>query len=230
MDRTGRGQLEGWCILQTSGGKTLPLAKSLAAAGFSVWAPVRTIRRPAPGQRRQLVLGLRRRLIEVDVPILPGFVFAWGTELHDLVRVAADPASAHPSFTIFQLGGRVPLVSESSVAGLREAEADATAQAEAMREAEVREAARRHRAEQMRTVRARRKALRSVRKEFQVGEDVVIQDAPALAGLPCTVEESDGGSWVTVGLAGGLMSLKVEAWRVLPAVLDGNPSSTDTAA
>jgi hypothetical protein len=67
-----------WCILRTSGGRTVPLARSLAAVGFEVWTPVRTIRRPAPGQGRRLVMSQRRKLIDVDLAILPGFVVRAG--------------------------------------------------------------------------------------------------------------------------------------------------------
>ncbi|RYE52310.1 MAG: hypothetical protein EOP20_15140, partial [Hyphomicrobiales bacterium] len=85
-----------WCILSTSGGRTLPLARSLSAAGLDAWAPMRTIRRPAPGQRRALHLGLRRRMIEVDLPVLPGFVFVNAEHLDELARIVIDDALAHP--------------------------------------------------------------------------------------------------------------------------------------
>lgn len=206
-----------WCILQTAGGRTLPLARSLTAAGVEVWTPVRTIRRPAPGQRRRLVMGQRRKMIEVDVAILPGFVFARASALTDLVRISFDEGSRHPAFTVFQVAGRVPLVSDASVAGLRQEEERAAAFAQSVRDAETQEEARRIRAEFMRTERARRAALRRESRVFSIGEKVKIDDMPAMTGMTGRVIASNGTS-ATIDF-GGRFPMKVEAWRVIPTAL-----------
>lgn len=208
-----------WCILSTSSGRTLPLARSLAKAGFEVWTPTRTIRRPAPGQRRSLVLGRRRKMVEVDVAILPGFVFARAVHLGDLAAITIDPAARHPAFTVFQLGGRAPLVSDASIAGLRDEEAAATAAIQALRDADTRDETRRQRAEQMRTERARRAALRRERREFATDALVEIADMPSMAGMIGRVMTSNGTSAMID--FGGAFPMKVEAWRVIPSALSG---------
>lgn len=208
-----------WCILSTSGGRTLPLARSLAKAGLEVWTPTRTIRRPAPGQRRRLHMGQRRKMIEVDIAILPGFVFARAVHLDTVVGIVLDPASQHPAFTVFQLGGRAPLVSDASFAGLRTEEEAAAVAIQAQRDADTREKARRQRAELMRTERARRAALRRERRDFAIGEKVEINEMPSMAGMIGRVTASTG-TTATIDF-GGAIPMKVEAWRVIPYALSG---------
>ncbi|MDH4746861.1 hypothetical protein OMP43_22820 [Sphingomonas sp. CBMAI 2297] len=210
-------QNDRWSILRTSAGRTIAVARSLTAAGFDVWTPIRTIKRPAPGQARRLVLGTRRVMIEVEVAILPGFVFARAPQIEDLARIAIDPASLHPAFSVFHHAGCVPEIKPAGLAGLRAAEAEAAAQAQAERDAETREAVRRERAEQLRTQSARMKALRRERKDFSPGDEVGVADMPALAGLPGIVEVSTGTAAVIN--FGGSLSMKVEAWRVFPFAL-----------
>lgn len=208
-----------WCILSTSGGRTLPLARSLANAGIQVWTPTRTIRRPAPGQRRSLVLGRRRKMIEVDLAILPGFVFARASHLDQLAGLALDLTHQHPVFSIFQMAGRAPLVSDASVDGLRAEEAAAAAAVQGLRDADTREEARRQRADQMRTERARRAALRRERRDFTIGEPVEVEEMPSMAGLVGRVIASSG-TMATIDF-GGPFPVKVEAWRVIPYALSG---------
>ncbi|WP_380925447.1 hypothetical protein [Sphingomonas leidyi] len=217
-----------WCILRTSAGRTLPLARSLAAAGFEVWTPMRVIKRAAPGQARRLVLGVRRRMVEVEVPILPGIVFARAPHMEALAYLSLDPASEHPSFSVFQNAGRAPEVSDASMVGLRAVEAEAAAFTDAEREAASREEARRARAEQLRTQNAQMRALRRVKKEFSRGDQVVIADMPALAGLTGTVEVSTGTA-ATIHF-GGSLRMKIEAWRVFPAALLEQRGKTHIAA
>lgn len=217
-----------WCILRTSPGRTLPLARSLEAAGFEVWTPTKIIRRPAPGQRRRLVLGMRRDMVEVALPILPSFLFAAADRLDDLLRVAALPFGPHPSFAIFRHGDRVPLVGGGCVAGLRDAEAEAAAAIQAERDQDDREAARQRRAEMLRTDRAKRKALRSQRRDFDAGARVVVDGLPALAGLEGRIVQGRG----TTALIdfGGTLTMKVEAWRVRPSALHSVPAHQGAAA
>lgn len=206
-----------WCVLRTPGSKTLSLAEALTGDGLEVWTPRRVIRRPAPGQRRRLVMGQRRRMIEVEVPILSGFVFVREGAEDDLARFALSPGNAHLPFRVMQRCGHAALVSEASVAGLRDAESDAAAETQAERDAETREEARRLRAERLSTERARLKALRRVRKSFATGDRVTVPDVPALAGLEGSITSSNG---TTAAINfGGIYSLTVEAWRILPVVL-----------
>lgn len=206
-----------WIILSMAGPRTLAVAASLTQAGFEVWTPARAIRRPAPGQRRALVLGRRRRMVEVDRPILPGFVFVGAEHLDELAQIAVDPASAHPRFAIFQLAGRAPLIAESAIAGLRGEEARAAAAMEAVRDAESQAEARRIRAEFMRTERARRAAMRRERRNFAEGARVEVTDMPSMSGMVGVVLKANGTSAMID--FGGRYPVKVEAWRVIPFAL-----------
>lgn len=218
-----------WCILRTSGNRTLPLVRSLANAGFDVWTPTRMIRRAAPGQRRALALGLRRRMVEVGVPILSGFVFARAIHLEDLARIAALPTGInHPPFMLFQSGGEAALVSDANVSGLRTAEAAADAAIQAERDAESREEARLLRTDRLRTERARLQALRSVSKTFKPGEEVRIAGLPALDGVVGHIIFGDGTSAEIA--FGGILTMKVEAWRVIPVALRGGSTALGIAA
>lgn len=214
MDREIGGR---WIILQTSSARTIPLFRSLRDDGIDSWTPVRTIWRPAPGQRRRLVMGQRRKMHEVDAPILPGFVFAGAQHVDELVAAALAPVSRHPAFAIFQIADRAPIVGETAIAGLRRAEAEAAADAQARRDAQSRDEARRARAEQMRTDRERRKALRRERRDFAPGERVAVIDMPAMAGMTGEVRRSSG-TMATIDFGGSLI-MQVEAWRVVPSAL-----------
>lgn len=162
------------------------------------------------------------------MPILPGFVFAAEGALIDLARLADDPMGPHPAFSVFQFAGRVPMVAEASVAGLRDAETVAAAEIQAVRDAETREAARRLRAEQQRTDRARRKALRRERRDFAVDQEVAVEEMPAMAGVTGKIVTSNGTSAIID--FGGSLIMKVEAWRVIPNALDSGDPSRGPAA
>lgn len=217
-----------WCILCTSASKTLALAASLAGARLEVWTPKRTVKREAPGNRRRLALGQRKVMIEVDAPIIPGFVFARAPQRGELLRISAMPFSPHPGFTVLQLGGRVPLVGDGQVEGLRAAEAEALAAIAAERDEDRRKAERRARAERLGTERAKRKALRQESKALARGEQVMVDDVPALAGMVGHILEGRGTSAVVH--FGGSLTMTVEAWRVRPVdVQTGNTLQRDAA-
>ena len=210
-----------WAILRTSGGQTLPLMRSLREAGFDVWSPAKPIRRTL---RAKTPSGTR--LIETEVPILPTFVFASDRDLAALGDIAALSISPHPAFSVFRYGGRVPIVGDAEVRGLREEEARVVALHQAIRDAEsyaegekIRivaiksEAARRRATKDLE--RQQRAALRSTRKTFEPGTEVAVSEMPALAGVAGVVETSDGAhAWVRFGLH----SWKIEGWRVSPSV------------
>lgn len=102
-----------WCILRTSGPRTLKLAASLAEAGFDVWTPAQIVRRRA-------LLGKNRR--EEPAPIMPTFVFARAAHLGDLTRAAKAIPSPHPAFSIFHYRDSVPLIADNALAHLRAVE------------------------------------------------------------------------------------------------------------
>ncbi len=106
---------EGWCILRTGAARTLALTASLAAAGLTAWTPTQMVRRAGRGRQR-------RDVEERPAPITPTFVFAAAGDLYELIRLAADPTSGHPSFSIFRHRDRYPLISNRSLAPLREEE------------------------------------------------------------------------------------------------------------
>ncbi len=206
-----------WAILRTSGGQTLPLMRSLREAGFDVWSPAKPIRRTI---RAKTPSGTR--LIETEVPILPTFVFANSHDLTSLENIAALPVSPHPAFSIFRYGGRIPIVGDGEVRGLRDEEDRMMAVHQAIRDAETyaegekiriaamkSEAARRRATKELE--RQQRAALRSKSKAFNPGAEVEVDEMPALSGVAGVVEASDGvHAWVRFGSH----SWKIEGWRL----------------
>ena len=211
-----------WCILRTSGGQTLPLARSLGRAGFDVWTPARTIRKVL----RQGTHTEQRS--EVDVPILPTFVFARDRDLASLADLAVQRVSPHCAFSIFRHGGRIPLVGDREVAGLRREEERAAATMQAMRDADTHQEAERIRIAAIKSESARRRAtkemererlvaLRSKRCELLPGATVEVAEMSAFAGVVGVVETTDG-SFAKVRF--GSLSWKIEAWRLSPSASD----------
>jgi hypothetical protein len=206
-----------WAILRTSGGQTLPLMRSLRGAGFDVWSPAKPIRRSV---RAKTPSGTR--MIETEVPILPTFVFANSHDLITLEDIAALSVSPHPAFSVFRYGGRIPIVGDAEVRGLRDEEdrvvalhqaihdAESYAEGEKIRIAAMKsEAARRRATKELE--RQQRAALRSNPKTFDLGAFVEVAEMPALAGVAGAVEASDGThAWVRFGSH----SWKIEGWRL----------------
>lgn len=220
--RDGLLKLGRWCILRMSGGQTLAVVASLVASKFDVWTPVRTLRRKQRGPRGTF------REIEVEVPILPTFVFAREYELDALAAITRLLVSPHPAFSIFTYCGRVPKISEREVAGLRAEEARESAAMKAIRAAETHAAAERIRIALIKSERMRRRAERAVQRQLhdvmveqrgtmKPGTLVQVEDAPAFAGVTGVVEATDG-SYAEVRF--GLRSWKIEGWRLLPASSD----------
>lgn len=104
------GDVNDWIILRTKGGKTLALAQSLGRAGLSVWTPIQLTRRRLPK---------RRAVEEQSAPLLPTYVFARARHIVDLLEAAEDPMSAHPEFSVFHYDGRIPLIADDDLRGLR---------------------------------------------------------------------------------------------------------------
>lgn len=230
-----------WVILRTSGGQTLPLMRSLRKGGFDVWSPAKPIRRVINAKTPT-----GTRLIDTEVPILPTFVFASEVELPKLGDIVEDTTSGrgclHPAFSIFRYGGRIPIIGDAEVKGLREEEARTIAVLQAIRDAESYAEAEAIRIAAMRSEAARRRAtkelerqqraaikeaeatqraiLRSQRITFEPGTVVEVAEMDAMVGVAGVVEASDGAhAWVRFGSC----SWKIEGWRV-------SPSDSDTSA
>lgn len=208
---------EKWCILRTSGGRTLPLARSLGEAGFGVWTPVETT-------RQRVRKGPTTVEVERTLPIAPTFVFGKADQLADFAAILFRPFHRHPSFSIFQWGGRVPLVGSASLTGLRLREAEAAAAIEAAREEIRREELQKERVALLRTEQQRRKALRTQRRDFERGARVAVSDMPAFAGMHGTVIESLGTSAIVA--FEGAHVWKIEAWQLMPVRVDPGLSTT----
>ncbi|MBI0530345.1 hypothetical protein D9602_03090 [Sphingomonas sp. TX0522] len=219
---------ERWCILRTSTSRTLPLAEALLAIGIDAWSPRRTVKRPAPGRARRYVMGQRRIMVEVTVPILPGIVFVDARRLHDAISVSLIPFGPLPEFSIMQVAGRAPEIGAAAIRGLLDAEAEATVGIIAEREADSRDAERRERAERMRRERERRKALRRERKAFNPGAEVEVTDMPALAGMTGVIVESKGAT-AKVHF-GGPLTITVEAWQIIPTEVQSTNTFDRAAA
>lgn len=109
MPRVGQ-----FCILRTSGSKTLALANSLSKSGLDVWTPIerRTRRKPRS-----------KEIVEITFPIMPTYVFARASDLPALVQLSEAIVSPHPDFSVFRYHGTFPLVSEQELAPIRAIEA-----------------------------------------------------------------------------------------------------------
>lgn len=201
-----------WCILRTSGSRTLALAASLCAADIEAWSPKRTLKRPVPGRRPDK--SGHRPMREVEAPIIPTFVFVRSHHLATLASIVSDPASQHPAFSIFRHVGRVPLVGDGEVAGLKQEESEAEQLIKDLRDCESREAQRKLRAAAMRTERERRKAMRCEMRNFTAGQRVIVDRMSSMAGMTGIIESSDGRSAMVS--FGGAVAFKIEAWQLMP--------------
>ncbi|MFZ3484263.1 transcription termination/antitermination protein NusG [Sphingomonas sp. 3-13AW] len=157
-----------WCILRTHGGRTMPLARSLADAGILAWTPVEHVRRRIPRSKE------KEREFR-SVPYLPTYVFAPAADLGELRRLEVATESGHPAFSIFRHCGASVLVSEAEVASLRQREAESLRRMEQSLAAQARHG----------------RPLRERAEPYDRGAEVAVE-AGAFAGLSGTVQESDG--------------------------------------
>lgn len=114
-----------WIILRCSGASTLPLAKSLAEAGFSVWTPV----------ERVVVRAGESRTRKKDIQAMtPEWVFAKANHLAELLALTHAPAmvyqawdadkrqhiaKGHPYFRLLKDGDHFAMVDDRALAYLR---------------------------------------------------------------------------------------------------------------
>lgn len=186
----------GWCILRTAPASTMNLAKTLGEAGFTAWTPVEAQTRKRP---RSSVT------VERTVPMLPSFVFADASNLRRLATLALMVEKRQPAFSVFRSAGRIPIITEASLAHLRQMEDRAAQRAEI----------------------ARRKATRRERCELGIGTAVAITEGP-FRGTRGTIERVKRHNAV-VHLQGG-RSVTVGAWLLRPDDADGLQPVTGTAA
>lgn len=99
-----------WCVLRTSGARTLPLVRSLNAAGLEAWAPVETKRFRVPRTSRY---------VEREAPMLPTYVFARADRKADLLRASIDPGTQHPRFGLMRDHGDTVEIPDTGIASLR---------------------------------------------------------------------------------------------------------------
>lgn len=115
----GRGNSIGdaaqrWCILRTSGGRTLPLVRSLTDIGMEAFTPTET--------RKHKLRGGKTGTVEKSVPMMPTFVFVRERHLAGLFDILRLPVSPHPSFSFFRHLGEVQCTPDREVERLRDAE------------------------------------------------------------------------------------------------------------
>ena len=87
---------------------------------------------------------------------------------------------------------------------------------------------RRARADRLKTEKARRKALRSERKDFAPGTRVAVEGVPSLAGMVGTISKGRGAT-ASIDF-GGRFPMQVEAWQVYPVALNGDEAHAGLAA
>lgn len=207
---------DGWCILRTKPGATIRLAQSLARANIETWTPI------AVTSRLRTRLGSRRlpkpMRIEQTLPITPSLVFVRAFYLPRVAAMAIGQPNQHPPFSLYRHAGRIPILADRSIAGLREAEERARVAITKERDDEDRERRREDRIALMRTEREKRKALRTERRVFGSGQAVTVSDAPAFAGMTGVIEKGDGRSYFVS--FGGSLRLEIEAWRLSPHDVD----------
>jgi hypothetical protein len=172
-----------WCILRTAGPRTLPLARSLADAGFEAWTPIFVERRRKPRSKA---------ITETDTAGMPTFVFVPDRYRADLLRLLLPHApNPHPPFSLFRYYGAVVTIEDRELHRLRSIEADRKLKSDER----LRRATRR---------------LKQHGEPFGQGETVRFATG-ALAGISAMVEESDGRrTRVTLHLFGRISQVEVE--------------------
>lgn len=191
-----------WCILRTSPGRTLGLAAALSAAGFTAWTPRQTQTRRRP--RSKITF-------EVEVAIAPTFVFARAEHVRDLAAAEAALVNPFPAFSIFRHDGRIPLIADGEVEGLRKEEA---------RNREIWE-----RAQERARLDAER---RTKRKRLVMGQRVRFGEEGAFAGLTGTIEQ--GGDRFVLGSFGQGFRLKIATWLLSPDDVEQTQPNLGAAA
>lgn len=102
--------LSRWCILRTASPRTMPLARSLAEAGFEAWTPTDHITRRVPrGDRVERFL----------VPLMPSYVFVREHHLPALREIERADVRLHPAFSVWKYAGDTLYVRHAALHPLR---------------------------------------------------------------------------------------------------------------
>lgn len=148
-----------WCILRTAGRQTLSLAEQLSKDGLLTWAPSMVVRKRTPR---------KRDVRNVEVAVLPSFVFARAGDLDTLIALENAPTKACPDFAVFRHMDKIPIITDDQLGPLRVFE-----EREAMRAA----------------MRARKKNRH--RYNIPAGSTVQISEGP-FGGMMGVVKSGDG--------------------------------------
>lgn len=197
---------ERWCILTMSPGRTIPVARALIDAGFTVWTPTEV---------RQRLAGRQRKAIEQDCAITPSFVFADYAQRIDLAALSRSPSQTYrkwdsalrrmvehgvPHFSMFRARSGLPWISDASLEPLRAIEARLLILSDRRRE------------------QARQKGAVP---RFSAGEIVRVSDG-AFGGLDLVVTQANRGKMVSVDYTGWTRSIEISAWTLRAVqVMDG---------
>lgn len=102
--------MKDWLIIRTSPKSTVTLAKSLREAGYDCWTPVKKIERRLPRSKGKK---------EIEVPILPTFVFAREKHEDELLALSKRTQTRHAGFSVFHYFGSIPKIHEGELRTLR---------------------------------------------------------------------------------------------------------------
>ncbi|MFS0737540.1 transcription termination/antitermination NusG family protein [Sphingomonas sp. 1P06PA] len=184
---------QNWFMLRTSGPKTLPLARSLASAGLDVWTPIEVRNRRRPRSKAR---------VEIEVPVMPTFVFARASQLSQVSQILARPMTGHARFSLFLYDGRIPFIADREVQSLREVE-------ERSRDA---------------LKRAQRK---NQRRSFPAGTEVRVPEG-SFAGMSGIVKQGD--DRFALVCFGGSMTVKIATFLLEADAIQCDRPATGTAA
>jgi len=202
-----------WCILRTSGSRTIPLMLSLREVDFDVWTPI---------EERSRLAGRKREIIEQQVAILPGYVFARNTHLTDLLTLSRSPSlnyrvwdsekrqmvtKGHPYFSVFQMHGRIRAQSEQSLAPLRALEESLRKVADRRRE---------------------RAGQKGLPPRFTAGQIVRVNEG-GFGGLQLIVAEDNQGKDVKLIHPDWTWPVEISAWKLADIQLENGRSEPAAA-
>jgi hypothetical protein len=192
-----------WCILQTSGGRTLAVIRSLRSASFDVWAPTGMARRPRPRSTKYR---------DEPIALLTGVVFAPYEDAARLSAAAQSPISPHPSFSLLMHQGKYGRVPDAGLDPLRAFEVDKAAEW-----AEFVAAEERARLESLRKKKNRKRAKGRLNaaRSYVLGQTVRVE-GPAFQGLVAKVVENKKDGSLVIDFGGLLGDLVVEACDLRP--------------
>lgn len=198
-----------WIILhRVARGRTLALAETLAEAGFEVWTPV---------EERERLAGPKRELVEQKLPVMPGYLFAHGRHISELLGLSRSPTlnfqvwdheqrcmvtRGHPTFRVMYVNGLHARASDNSLRPLRALEARLAEVAQQRRE---------------------RALVKGPIPQFEAGQAVVV-DGGGFEGLTLTVAEANKGKLVRLVHPAWMWAVEISAWKLQAIqIMSGSP-------